>query len=147
MSEISSQGHGGRSMSLDVKVLDTKMRFISAHLPHSGLEDSLYHGELAHMEKLVRDTNLANQFCFIGMDANASIGRRTEYDDSSCVAAWGYGNRDDRGHYFVMWLHMLGFCVVNIMFKKLPDKVWTHKHWRTGVLKQLDFVLMKRSGR
>ena len=82
--------------------------------------------------------------CIIGVDANAVVGAQDPHDDRRVVGEWGYGVRNERGQIFVSWLHTMGLCAASTMFRKRPDFQWTHQLWSTGVLRQIDFVLVEK---
>ena len=63
-----------------------------------------------------------------------------ECDDGAIVGQHGFGTRNSRGDIFTAWLHGVGLCAANTMFRKLPIYLFTHC-LTNGQQRQIDYVL------
>jgi hypothetical protein len=116
-------------------------------MPHAKGHDHDYAASLSSLEVIVKSGRLQRRNVVIGVDANAIVGTQCADDDRNVVGQWGHGQRNERGQVFTSWLHTLGLCAANTMFKKRPDLQWTHQLWSTGLRRQIDFVLIEKRRR
>ena len=77
----------------------------------------------------------------MGGDFNAKPGSLQEGECHEIIGAYGMGQRNERGEKMVKWAWMNDLSICNTMFKKLPEKRWTHI-WH-GEKRQIDFSLAK----
>eukprot|EP00973_Karenia_brevis_P084247 11690164-Karenia_brevis.AAC.1 len=99
MRNVAITGQSAAIACVDAQMHNQSYKFISAHLPHSGLDDFVFEGSSEMLQQAVSRMHGPDCLCFLGMDANAVIGCQTE-DDDRYVRTWGHGFRDDYGHYF-----------------------------------------------
>ena len=77
-----------------------------------------------------------------GVDANAIIGSRSEFDSEDIVGAYGLGQRNARGDMLVAWMHGLHIAAVTTMLHKPYDDCWSHELWSTHSRRQIDYILL-----
>ena len=117
-----------------------RLCLISVHMPHAGYSDEDFEATLLAIEETVLESRKNRRLNIVGIDANSIIGRASLVDDSRIVGSCGIGDRNQRGDSFVSWLHGNRLCAVTTI-KPSRSHTWTHKLWRDGSTRQIDFVL------
>jgi hypothetical protein len=126
---------------LDIGIGFGTLRFISAHLPHAQYADIEFAAALSMLEDVLPRDHRRHPY-IIGVDANAVVGTQCEHDDPRVVGQHGMGVRSDRGAQFSAWAHLHFSAIVNTMFQKSEERLWTHRLWSTGAQRQIDFVMV-----
>jgi len=125
----------------DVTIHNRVWRLVSAHLPHSIYPDTGYFATLSALEDVL-PINRRTHSSIIGCDANAVVGKQTDFDKNTIVGKHGMGTRTARGDMFASWAHTNLLSITNTMFQKSEGHVWTHRMRGSGLLRQIDFILV-----
>ena len=114
-------------------------------MPHAADPIVELEAALAEMTDIVKSSLKLKLPCVWGIDANAVLGNQVDSDNPAIIGRYGLGARNSRGGALAAWMHQANLVVANTRFCKTLGRLWTHKHWATGNLSQIDFVLASRS--
>jgi hypothetical protein len=127
---------------LDLDLGSQKMRFISAHLPHSEDLPAEFDATLEAVERVIQRGRESKRMNICGIDANAVLGKQKGGDQPDIIGLHGHGVRNDRGYVFGDWLHGGRMTALGTIFRKLPHDLITHRLWSTGEERQIDYLLI-----
>ena len=133
---------GVRVASLDIELDKLRLRLTSAHLPHMEYSRDTYEAELLVLEGILESARRDHRMNVIGVDANAVIGARREGESANIVGEYTFGQRNERGHLLVPWMHYMNTAAVSTMHPTTAAQIWTHELWGNGVRRQIDFIFM-----
>ena len=121
---------------------DIRIRFITAHLPHTGFGDDDFKCGLLQLEPIIEGARRERFAVVLGIDANAVLGKRWDTDSDSVMGDYGMQERNVRGKICCPWLRGMRLANVASKFDRNWEDVWTHKSWSTGRLRQIDCVFV-----
>ena len=135
-----------RTVFLDLEAGALRLCLTSAHLPHGDALVEVYEAALEAVETVVARARKWRRIDVIGVDANAILGRQNETDDATIIGEHGVEQRNARGHIFAAWLHGQRLSAAATMRSKPWNETWTHELWNTKARRQIDYILLTKSG-
>ena len=115
-----------------------RFRLVVVYFPHRRYSVAAVEEVYRDLSEIVAEARKAGRRVLLGGDFNAVVGQRRAGDSECHIGEYGLGERNDRGHLLLQWAVEEGFVLANTLYRKLPEKRWTHVNG--GRKRQIDFV-------
>ena len=97
---------------------DIRVRFITAHLPHTGFGDDDVECGLLQLEPIIEGARRERFTVVLGIDANAVLGKRWDTDSDSVMGDYGLRKETNAGRFFV---HGCTACIWQMLQASLTE--------------------------
>ena len=94
------------------------------------------------LHEAAQETLKSNQHCIIGVNANAVLGTHNMNDNAHFIQRHRVGVQSDICEQVALLLQLACLTVTNTMFRKRPEKRWTHRLQSTGEERQIDVAFV-----
>ena len=128
-----------RHLSITLRLCGKEFSFTSCHLPDTHAPAKVFEDTLQSLA----DACSGCSHNVVGIDANAQVGLRTSVDCPTVLGICGRQPRDDRGEFFVRWLHSQGLKAIST-FYDCGDDPWTSTNWGKGLRYNVTILCVTR---
>jgi len=127
---------------VDLHLPGDKVRLISVYVPDGTFSDKKVAEVHEQLSKAITKGKDKGYKILAAGDWNAVVGQQVEDESSAVIGKHGHGGRNARGQWLVNFATEHLLCIVNNIFRKKEDKLWTHE--MNHVRLQLDYAVVDR---